>query len=121
MSKKPTGTSPVSPSVPVELVSESMTFTLQELCLRCGMEHQQLQQLVEFGTITPLARPRSGNNDWQFSADTLQLLAKAARMQQAFELDAAGLAISLELLDELQRTRRQVQKLSQLLAQHVPL
>jgi len=107
-----------SQSVSVELVSDRLTLSMSEVCQRCGLHGDDVRQLVAHGVVVPLSE---SDDDWQFAGDTLQLLAKAARMQRDFELDAAGLAMALSLLDELQRSRRQVDKLSQLLAQHVQL
>lgn len=99
----------------VELISDQLQLSMPEVCQRCGLHADDVRQLVAYGVITPLSQ----RDDWQFGADSLQLLARAARMQRDFELDAAGLAMALSLLDELQRSRRQVAKLSQLLQQQL--
>ena len=102
----------------VEVVTETLTLTLHEVCQRCGLNLSDLQHLLAHGVIEPVP---ASSDEWLFSADALGLLARAARMQRDFELDAAGLAMALSLLDELQRSRRQVDRLRQLLAQHVQL
>jgi len=102
----------------VEVVTEKLTLSMHEVCQRCGLDSADLQHLLAHGVIEPVPANR---DEWLFSADALGLLTRAARMQRDFELDAAGLAMALSLLDELQRSRRQVDRLRQLLAQHVQL
>jgi len=100
----------------VELVSSELTLSIHEVCQRCGLPGDDLRQLIAHGVIAPVKQTEA---EWRFSAEALQLLARAARMQRDFELDAAGLAMALSLLDELQRSRREVEKLSQLLGQQL--
>ena len=102
--------------ISVEIVSDDLVLSMQEVCQRCGLHRDELQQLVAHGVIVPVEQRDA---EWQFRADSLQLLARAARMQRDFELDAAGLAMALSLLDELQRSRRQIDRLRQLLAPHI--
>ncbi len=102
--------------ISVEILSDDLHLSMQEVCQRCGLDSTELQQLVAYGLVTPVAHSET---QWRFSAASLQLLTRAARMQRDFELDAAGLAMALSLLDELQCSRRQVEKLSQLLQQQL--
>ncbi len=102
----------------VELISDRLTVSMREVCVRCGLQAEDLRQLVAHGVIAPVSE---SDAEWRFAADALRLLTRAARMQRDFELDAAGLAMALSLLDELQHSRRQIEKLRQLLAQHLQL
>jgi chaperone modulatory protein CbpM len=50
---------------------------------------------------------------WQFDLQTLARLRKAQRLQRDLKINLPGLAMSLELLDEVQEMRREVDRLNQ--------
>lgn len=91
---------------PLEIVNEEMIFTLHEICEHCGVRVEYVVELVEYGVITPLREvdPRQ----WAFDALALARLKRALRLQRDMEINLPGLAVSLDLLDEVQRLRQQI-------------
>lgn len=90
-------------------------FTLSELCRRCGVHAELIMEMVEYGVVEP-ARQDAGRR-WLFGGDALNRLYRAQRLQRDLQLDLPGVALSLELLDEIAALRREVEWLRQQLQQ----
>ena len=93
-------------SEPVEVVNEEMSFTLPEVCAHCGARVEFIVELVEYGVIAPLKG--ADTKSWAFGAWALARLKCALRLHRDLEINLPGLAVSLDLLDEVQRLRQQV-------------
>jgi chaperone modulatory protein CbpM len=91
-----------------DIVVETQTYSLLQVCAICGVHTERVVELVSFGIIEPAgAQP----DFWQFSESAVRRAKKALRLQRDFGLDQQGLALSLELLDEIDRLRRIVARL----------
>lgn len=90
-----------------ELVIESRTYTLTEVCAICGVHATGLRELVAFGIIAPAAEHPDGG---LFSEAALHRAKRAIRLQRDLELAGQGLALALDLLDEVERLRRLVRQ-----------
>jgi chaperone modulatory protein CbpM len=88
-----------------ELVGRDSVLTLTELCETCQVEAEWVAELVEHGGIDPINRTTSG---WSFSQLTLIRVAKAKRLERDLSLNMPGIALTLELLDEIQNLRAQL-------------
>ncbi|EAZ99149.1 chaperone modulator CbpM [Marinobacter sp. ELB17] len=91
-------------------------FTLHEICERGECHAEFVIKLVNYGILSPIEEhhlPR----DWQFDVMALTRLQRALRLQQDLKLNLPGLAVSLDLLDEIQQMRREVSRLNQRLRQ----
>lgn len=95
----------------VELVEPTTTFTLREVCERGDCHAEFVIKLVNYGVITPV-QETSEQRQWQFDLQALARLHKAQRLQRDLKLNLPGLAMSLELLDEVQQMRREVDRLN---------
>src|SRR5690554_7356408 len=82
------------------------TFTLREICERGDCHAEFVIKLVNYGVITPL-QELPEVRQWQFDVAALQRLQKALRLQRDLKLNLPGLAMSLELLDQVQDMRRE--------------
>ncbi len=99
---------PPSAGVPVEHVRGERIYTLHEACLVCGVGSALLIELVEFG----IARPQeAAAGDLTFSDRALLRAQKALRLRRDLGLETAGLALALDLLDEIERLRLEVARL----------
>lgn len=88
-------------------------FDSQEICRLCGLQGAYLVEIVEHGIVEPRgARPE----DWRFDQAALHLLRRAARLHRELALDWAGVAVALDLMDELDQLRGENQRLRQRLA-----
>lgn len=91
-------------------------FTLHEICERGECHAEFVIKLVSYGVVSPIEDcylPR----DWRFDVIALTRLQRALRLQQDLKLNLPGLAVSLDLLDEVQQMRREVSRLNQRLQQ----
>ena len=90
------------------VVEEEIQFSLVELSRACGTDVAQLILLVEEGVLTP-----SGDypQEWLFAGATLKRARSAARVTQGLELSAAGTALVLELLDEIDALRTKLHRM----------
>lgn len=94
-----------SSSDDAELVEPHTVLTLTELCETCQVEAEWIAELVEHGAVDPIVQTTS---DWAFSHVTLIRVAKAKRLERDLSLNTPGIALALELLDEIENLRAQL-------------
>ncbi|MDI9244555.1 chaperone modulator CbpM [Marinobacter sp. CHS3-4] len=103
-------------SLTVELSDTAGTFSLHEICERGGCHAEFVIKLVNYGVIAPVEETTE-SRQWQFDLQTLARLRKAMRLQRDLKMNLPGLAMSLELLDEVQDMRRELDRLHRQLEQ----
>lgn len=91
-----------------EVVAESRTYTLVEVCAICGVHAHRVGDLVSFGIVEPTGPTQDA---WQFSESAVHRAKQALRLRRDLGLEAQGLALALDLLDEVKRLRRMVSRL----------
>ncbi|NND60737.1 MAG: MerR family transcriptional regulator [Gammaproteobacteria bacterium] len=85
---------------------DDLLLSLAELCRAGDISAEQLLGLIEEGVIEPRGRdPRQ----WQFHAISVRRVRCARRLQDDLGINRAGVALALDLLDEIERLRRQLQ------------
>lgn len=90
------------------VVSETTFFTLDEICCACTVQAEHILALVDEGILEPC----DGNTgDWRFSGDSLPRARTALRLQRELEVNLAGVALALDLMDELKQLRRRLARL----------
>lgn len=100
----------------VEVTESQTMLTLRDICERGECPAEFVIKLVSYGIIAPVEDvPEAGC--WQFDLAALARLRKAQRLQRDLKMNLPGLAMSLELLDEIQDMRREVDRLNQQLKQ----
>lgn len=90
-------------------MDEFLQLTLQELCRDCQVNAEYVIELVEFGIV----EPRQGRTppEWVFAGNDLVRVKKAERLTRDLDVNLPGVALSLDLIDELRDLRRQVEEL----------
>ena len=99
----------------VELGDTQTTFTFREFCERGDVHAEFVIKLVSYGVIAPVNEGEQ--RDWLFDLPALARLQKAQRLQRDLKLNLPGLAMSLDLLDEVEEMRREVDRLNRQLRQ----
>lgn len=89
----------------VEVLEVDVEFTLSEICHACGVETTDVVRLVEEGVLEPSGRNES---HWRFPGVSLQRARRALRLQQDLGVNAAGAALALDLIEEIERLRAEV-------------
>jgi chaperone modulatory protein CbpM len=87
------------------VVEEESGFTLMELCQACGVGPQDVQVWVLEGVLEPVGQ---GPHDWCFAGTALGRARMALRLARDLEVNAAGVALVLDLLDEIAALRAQL-------------
>lgn len=103
------------PIFDVELLDPRTTFTLREFCERGDVHAEFVIKLVNYGVISPVSEGEI--TDWSFDLPALARLRKAQRLQRDLDINVPGLAMSLDLLDDVQQLRREVERLNRQLRQ----
>ena len=86
------------------------TLTLTEVCRRVSLPEHAVIEIVEVGIVTPVA---DSARAWRFDDQTLIVLSRAARLHEDLALDWHGVALALELLEEIDTLRRENEQLRQ--------
>lgn len=86
-------------------VIEDDNLTLEQLCQACGVHTDWVISLVEESIIEP-----QGNEiqRWRFSGACLVRVRSALRLQRDLGVNLAGIALALDLLEELENLRTQL-------------
>jgi len=64
---------------------------------------------VSEGVLSPAG---SSPQDWRFSGDSLKRAKTAARLTRDFEINTSGLALALDLMDQISQLRAELLRLS---------
>ncbi|MGZ5007713.1 MAG: chaperone modulator CbpM [Methylobacter sp.] len=86
-------------------VIEDDSLTLEQLCEACGVHAEWVISLVEESII----EPQGGEiHIWRFSGSSLVRVRSALRLQHDLGINLAGIALALDLMDELENMRAQL-------------
>lgn len=88
--------------------SEALALTFDELCARYGVEPQWVIELVEHGALEPHG---TSTTEWRFAEVSLIRVAKARRLSSDLAINPPGIAMVLELLEEIDHLRAQLRRL----------
>jgi chaperone modulatory protein CbpM len=81
------------------------TLSLTELCRFCGVETRWIVELVDHGAIEPQG---VSIEEWQFRGPNIAKAKKARRLNRDLGINAAGVAMVLDLIDERDRLMRRL-------------
>lgn len=90
-------------SISVDLLDESAEFSLPEVCRICAVERQMVLEIVAEGIVEPSGAVPDA---WRFSGLAVARVQRVLRLQREFEVNLAGAALALELLEEIERLKR---------------
>jgi len=90
------------PQFAICILEEQTRLTLDDLCRACDINAQRIIELVDAGVLEPQGREPAR---WIFVGDSLPRARKALRLQRDLDIDLAGAALALELLDEIAALR----------------
>jgi len=93
---------------PAEVFDEQRQITLDELSRLCGVQTSLILELVEEGVLEPMDI-QAGH--WSFSGTSIRRVQIAVRLQRDLKLNTPGIALALDLLEELEDLRRHMGRL----------
>jgi chaperone modulatory protein CbpM len=94
-------------SVEMEILAEDKLYTFTEVCVICRLDESGLQEYLDYGVIATEPPEASLLRQRQ-----LDRLLRAQRLQQDLELNHAGVALALELLDTIESLKKELSFLS---------
>lgn len=101
-----TGIDQLGPVVATGFILEDLAdLTLDDLCRACAAQAALVVELVEEGVIVPHG---GSPGAWRFSGVHLRHARVAIRLQRDLGVNAAGAALVLQLLDEIETLRGQL-------------
>jgi chaperone modulatory protein CbpM len=90
------------------LLDEQIELSLDDLCRACSSSTEWVIELVEQGALEPVGDEQSG---WRFTGTSLQRAHTAMRLQRDLGINMAGVALALDLLEELETMRARLRRL----------
>jgi chaperone modulatory protein CbpM len=98
---------PDQPPIRGQVIEEETAISLDELCRACAVKSDEVLRLVEEGVIEP-----SGNKpmQWRFEAVSIRRVRRAHRLRRDLGVNLAGVALALELLEELEGLRARLRR-----------
>lgn len=90
------------PQVHSVILEEQMALTLTDICRACAVQVEGIVELVDEGVLAPLGREP---HHWRFSGSQLHRARVAFRLQRDLGVNFAGVALALQLLEEVATLR----------------
>ncbi|MDH4056884.1 MAG: chaperone modulator CbpM [Gammaproteobacteria bacterium] len=87
------------------ILDERVELSLSELSRACSVSTEWIVELVGEGVLEPVGQHQE---HWRFSGLCLQRARTAMRLQQDLEINLAGVALALELMDEIEALRERL-------------
>lgn len=86
---------------------------LQAFAAACGAEAEFVCLLVDEGLLQPtlqLTSQPASQAQWRFGGEELARVRRICRLQRDFEANLQSVAVMLELIDQVERLRAQLQR-----------
>jgi len=83
-------------------------LTITEIAESCGITESVVQELVEYGALTPSG---SQPTEWVFGAECVMSVRKAARLCNDLELETSAMALVVSFLERIHELEAQVRRL----------
>jgi chaperone modulatory protein CbpM len=88
-----------------EIFEEYAVLSLEDLSRLCAVETTYIVELVEEGVLSVIKVEAA---DWRFSGTALRRARTALRLQRDLEINLPGVALALELMEEIEVLRREL-------------
>jgi chaperone modulatory protein CbpM len=87
------------------IFEESAVLTIKDLSRMCAVDERHIVEFVEEGVLNVV---EISTTEWHFTGAALRRARLALRLERDLELNLAGVALALELLEELEQLRREL-------------
>lgn len=91
-----------------ELLDDTIELSLAELCRVCQLPAERIFEFVEEGIVEPRGR---GPANWRFHSISIRRVRRAQRLERDLGVNTPGVALALELLEELETLRTRLRYL----------
>jgi chaperone modulatory protein CbpM len=89
-------------------IDDDAVLSYRDLVLESGVSEQVVQEMVNYGVLTPLGADAT---TWTFTMRSLVVVRKAQRLQRDFELDTHAVTVVLRYLERIEALEAQVRSL----------
>lgn len=86
-----------------QLLDDSLELEFEEFCRICHASEEFVGELVAEGVLEPRGDNRSR---WRFTGRSVRRTQVAIRLHQDLDVNLPGVALALDLLEEIERLRR---------------
>lgn len=87
------------------VVVEEAHLSVTEICQACSITHTHIEEWVAEGVLQPQGVNR---NEWRFTGHSLRRAKIASRLVRDLEINTPGVALALDLLEEIEALRKQL-------------
>jgi chaperone modulatory protein CbpM len=98
--------SPEDQALSGAIFEESAILTLADLSRMCAVDERHIREFVEEGVLEAVT---ADAGEWHFRGAGMWGMRLALRLERDFEINLAGVALALELMDQLAQLRRELQ------------
>ena len=92
------------------ILDEDCLFTLDEMSNACSVRMEYIIELVDEGIVEPTELQRE-QQQWSFTGKNLLRARKARRLQHDLDINLAGAALVLDMLEEIEQLRERLRRL----------
>jgi chaperone modulatory protein CbpM len=92
--------------LPGTLFDETALLTVRDLSRMCATDEKHIAEFVEEGVLNVVEI--NVNREWHFTGAALRRARIALRLEHDLELNLPGVALALDLMEELDRLRREL-------------
>ena len=89
------------------LLDERAELSLHDLCHACSTSTAWVVELVDEGVLEPIGHEQA---HWRFYGPSLLRARAAMRMQQDLQINLAGVALALDLMEEIEAMRERLRR-----------
>jgi chaperone modulatory protein CbpM len=91
------------------MILEELTgLTLADVCRACAVHAEYIIELVEEGVLVPVGQEPV---TWRFTGTHMRRATASVRLQRDLGINLAGVALALQLLDEVEVLRARIRAL----------
>ena len=87
------------------IFEETALLTVKDLSRMCAVDERHIVEFVEEGVLSVV---EIDTTEWHFTGAALRRARLALRLERDLEINLAGVALALELMEELQTLRRKL-------------
>lgn len=89
-----------------QVFDENLQISLVEFCQICQINSAEVLEMVQEGVLEPVSG--MSLQEWHFNSVAINRLRTAKRLQQDLQINLPGIALALDLLQEIAQLRKQV-------------
>ena len=87
------------------LFDESARLSIGDLSRMCAVDERHIVEFVEEGVLHVV----DVSTEWRFTGQALRRARLALRLERDLELNLAGVALAIELIEEISQLRRELE------------